>query len=303
MDKPMRIAITGSNGFIGSALVPYLKSQGHEVVRLVRAKPEPDSADVYWNPASGEIDAAKLEGIEAVVHLAGENVGGRWTGAKKARIRDSRIMGTRLLSETLAGLTPLPKVLIAISAIGYYGSRGAELLNETNPPGDGFLASVCREWEAAAEPASNKGIRVVNLRTAVVLSDKGGLLERLIRLFRMYLGGRVGNGRQFMSWITLADHIAAIHHALITASLHGPVNSSSPNPVTNREFTRILGRVLARPTVFTAPAFVLRLVFGQMADEAMLASARVIPTRLLETGFTFGYPELEAALRHLIREE
>ncbi len=295
-----RILVTGSSGLIGSALVPALETDGHDVLRLGRRPPRND-AEVAWRPTDGEIDAKGLEGIDAVVHLAGENIGrGRWTEAKKARIRDSRVQGTRLLAETLAALDAPPKTLVSASAIGYYGDRGDHVLTEESPPGDNFLAQVCQDWEAATAPAAEADIRVVNLRIGIVLSPDGGVLGRMLTPFRLGLGGHIGRGRQYMSWIALDDLIGVIRAALSDEALAGPVNAVSPNPVTNHAFAKALGRVLHRPAILHVPAFVLRLTLGQMADELLLASARVVPSRLAERDFAFQYPELEAALRHLL---
>jgi hypothetical protein len=250
----------------------------------------------------GEVDAAGLEGLDAVVHLAGENVGsGRWTAARKAAIRDSRVDGTRLLCDTLAGLARPPKTLVCASAIGIYGDRGEEPLTEDSPVGAGFLAEVCREWEAAAANAAEKGIRVVHLRIGMVLSSKGGALPRMLPPFRAGLGGAFGGGRQYVSWVALDDLSLIILHALQCGDLSGPVNAVAPVPVTNREFTEALGKVLSRPTLFPVPAFALRLAVGrEMADALLLSSARVVPKRLEETGYPFRFRELPAALRHLL---
>lgn len=298
----MNVLVSGSRGLIGSAVVSFLTAEGHRVVPLVRPKPDsPAAAAVCWDPEAGRIDLTGLEGLDAVVHLAGENLAeGRWTAAKKARIRDSRVQGTRLLCEALAGLEQPPQVLVCASAIGYYGDRGEEVLTEESEPGLGFLADVCREWEAATDPAAQRGIRVVNLRFGIVLSPTGGALALMLPPFRKGFGGALGTGKQFMSWIALDDVVGVIYHALLTPNLQGPVNAVSPHPVTNQQFTRILGKVLRRPTLLALPAFAARLAFGEMAEALLLASARVEPTRLLETGFTFRYPELEGALRHLL---
>jgi len=296
----MRIFITGSTGLIGSELVPFLTGGGHSVIRLVRSEPRPGGGEIYWDPAKGTVDAAGLEGLDAGVHLAGESIAERWTTEKKARIRDSRIKGTRFLCETLARLTQPPKVLVCASATGYYGNRGGEILREESPPGKGFLAEVCREWEAATEPALRKGIRVVNLRIGVVLSSKGGALAKMLPAFQMGVAGKIGSGDQYISWIALDDVAGAIGHVLTTDTLQGPVNAVAPHPVTNAEFTKILGQVLSRPTVIPMPAFAARLAFGEMADDLLLASARVEPARLLSTGYAFRYPELEGAFRHLL---
>ena len=296
----MNILVTGSRGLIGRALVPFLTAGGYGVIRLVRSKARSDAGDVVWDPAAGMIDRAALAGLEAVVHLAGESIFGRWTARKKARIRDSRVHATRLLSESLAQLSRPPRVFVCASAVGFYGDRGSEILREESASGSSFLAEVCREWEAATHAAANAGIRVVNLRTGIVLAAAGGALATMLLPFRLGLGGRIGSGRQFMSWITLDDLLEVILHALRTEALRGPVNAVAPNPVTNLEFTRTLGRVLLRPTLFPVPAFAARLVLGEMADELLLASACVEPAQLLATGFRFRFPELEGALRHLL---
>jgi uncharacterized protein len=298
----MRVAITGSTGLVGSEVVTVLSAAGHEVVRLVRRAPAPGEGAVRWDPEKGEIDGAGLEGLDAVVHLAGENIAsGRWNAARKAAIRDSRVNGTRLLCDTLAGLARPPKTLVCASAIGIYGDRGEDALTEESPPAAGFLPGVCREWEAAASPAAEKGIRVVHLRIGMVLSPKGGTLSRMLPLFRAGMGGVFGSGRQYVSWIALDDLSLILLHALQRGDLSGPVNAVAPRPVTNREFTEALGKVLSRPTPLPVPAFALRIAVGsEMADALLLASARVFPRRLAETGYPFRFPELPAALRHLL---
>lgn len=298
----MKILVTGSTGLVGSALLPFLKSQGHEVFRLVRSQAKAGPAEIYWNPEKGIEDTARLEGFDGVVHLAGENISeGRWTPQKKARIRDSRVTGTRLLSEALARLNQPPRALLSASAIGYYGDRGDQVMREESPPGTDFLASVCREWEAATEPAARDGIRVVMLRFGVILAPKGGALSKMLAPFQFGLGGRLGSGRQYMSWITLDDVVGVINHALVKETLSGPVNVVAPHPVTNYEFTKTMGRVLSRPTIFPVPAFVIRLAFGELGDAALLASTRVEPARLKESGYTFQHPELESALRQMLK--
>ncbi len=298
--RSMNILVTGSTGLVGSAVVSFLTTGGHRVVRLVRrAARGPD--EVEWNPHAGTIDAAKLEGLDAVVHLAGENIAtGRWNAAKKARIRDSRVNGTRVLSEALAKLSHKPRVLVGASAIGYYGERGETVMTEASPPGLNFLCNVCRDWEAATNPARDAGIRVVNLRIGVVLTPRGGALEKMLLPFKLCAGGVVGTGRQFWSWIALDDVVGAIHHAITHDELSGPVNAVSPEPATNRDFTKTLGRVLGRPTIAPLPAFVVKLLMGEMGEELLLASTRVVPNRLQETGYQFRCPTLDGALRHLL---
>ena len=298
--EPLHALVSGSSGLIGSALVPFLTSGGHRVTRLVRAS-RPGNAAAHWDPATGTLDAAGLDGIDAVVHLAGENIAGsRWTDATKASIRDSRARGTRLLCERLAKLTRRPKVLVAASAIGYYGDRGSTALDENTESGTGFLAEVCRAWEAATAPARDAGIRVVNLRIGVVLSPAGGALAKLLLPFQLGAGGRVGSGGQYMSWIAIDDLLGVVLHAMRTQALNGAVNAVAPQPVTNAEFTTTLGRVLSRPTVLPLPAAAARLAFGEMADEMLLASTRVVPARLSATRYAFRHPDLEGALRHVL---
>ncbi len=296
----MRILVSGSSGLIGSKLVGFLTTGGHEVPRLVRADASQDDA-IRWDPAAGTIDREILGGIAAAVHLAGENIAaGRWNDERKNRIRTSRVDGTRLLSTALAELQTPPQVLVCASAVGFYGDRADAELDEASDPGTGFLADVCRDWESAAHPARERGIRVVSLRLGVVLSADGGALEKMLTPFKLGAGGVIGSGRQYWSWIALDDVVSAIDHAITHEALDGPVNCVAPNPVTNREFTKTLGRVLRRPTLVPLPAFAARLALGQMADELLLASARVIPKRLQETGYKFRYPELDNALRHAL---
>lgn len=298
----MNILVSGSTGLVGTALIPTLTAAGHEVVRLVRSKSRSPSKELIgWEPESHYIDAAGLEGLNAVVHLAGEPIAaGRWNALKKARIRDSRVEGTRILCEALAHAAKPPAVLVCASAIGFYGDRGDEVLTETSPGGSGFLAEVCRDWEAAAESARQKGIRVVNLRFGVILSTKGGALAKMLTPFKMGVGGIIGSGRQYMSCVSIDDCVGAIQQALATNSLAGPVNVVGPVPVTNYEFTKSLGKILGRPTILPMPAFAARLALGEMADELLLGSNRVEPKKLLECGFQFKYPELEGALRHVL---
>ena len=297
----MRILVTGSSGLVGSSLVAELIKARYDVVRLIRTREQVGAQYVFWNPQTSEIDSASLEGIDAVVHLAGENiVRKRWTTSVKQHISNSRIKGTSLLCNVLSSLARPPQVLISASAIGYYGDRGDEILSEDSSAGDGFLAQVCREWEAATQPAADKGIRVVTLRIGMVLSPKGGALARLLPLFRFGLGGKMGNGNQYTSWVSIDDLIGIIKFALRCSAISGPVNAVAPNPVTNLEFTRTLGRVLRRPAAWRVPALALRLAVGDMADEMLLASIRARPARLIEHGCEFVHPDLAQALRALL---
>jgi len=295
----MKVLLSGSSGLLGSALLERFESERVEVVRLARPHSR-KSEGVSWDPVSGEIEKNRLEGFDAVVHLAGENIAGRWTEAKKNRIRNSRVEGTRLLAGALAGLARPPKALICASAIGYYGDRGAEILREDSAAGKSFLGRVCQEWEQAAMPAAGKGIRVVWLRFGVILSPNGGALKEMLPPFRMGLGGVIGDGGQFMSWLAIDDAVGIVMHALNAPDLRGPVNAVAPNPVTNREFTKALGRALGRPTTLPLPKPIVRLIFGEMAEATILASARVEPAILNASGYKFRFPEVESALRHLL---
>ncbi|MHB0960163.1 MAG: TIGR01777 family oxidoreductase [Pirellulaceae bacterium] len=296
---PWRVAVSGSHGLIGSAVVSRFARGGHHVVRLVRH--EPAEGEVAWSPADASFDASPLEGIDGVVHLAGSNIAaGRWTKARKQLLRESRIRGTRILSEGLARLSRPPKVLVAASAVGWYGDRGEELLDEQSPPGEGFLAELAQEWEGATRPATEVGIRVVALRFGVVLSAEDGALRKMLPAFRWGVAGALGSGQQYWSWISLEDAAGAIEHALQTNALTGPVNAVAPQPVTNRTFTETLGHVLHRPTRIAIPAAVIRFALGEMADALLLSSTRVVPRRLMETGYVFRHDDLEDALRHLL---
>jgi uncharacterized protein (TIGR01777 family) len=295
----MKVLITGGSGFIGSALTSYLTARMHQVIRLVRRPPGPEAGEIFWNPLTGELDAGQIEGFDAVIHLAAENLAtGRWTRERKSRILESRVSGTNLLSVRLAGLRRPPKVMISASAIGYYGDRGEEVLDEGSGAGSGFLAEVCRRWEEATAPATTAGIRVVLLRIGMILSAAGGALPRMLTPFRFGFGARMGSGRQFMSWIALDDVLEIVGFVLGRGDLGGALNAVAPGPVTNLEFTRTLARVLRRPAVAIAPALALRLLFGEMSEQVLLSSARVHPARLLAAGFQFRYRRLEPALRH-----
>lgn len=297
----MKILISGSHGLVGTALIRSVIEDSHEVVRLVRRAHTIGELEIEWHPNQGRIDAQHLEGFDAVVHLAGESVASsRWTDEKKRAIRDSRVKGTTLLSETIAQLSRPPAVFISASATGYYGNRGDEELPETSAPGNDFLSSVCVEWEAATRAASEKGIRTVLTRFGIILDPEGGALAKMLTPFRMGIGGRVGDGRQWMSWIALDDVINALKFLLLDSAVHGPVNIVAPNPVTNAEFTKTLGRVLSRPTFFPVPAFAARLAFGELADALLLSSQRVEPAVLTERGFAPYWPRLEPALQHLL---
>ena len=297
----MDIAITGSSGLIGEALRARLRAEGHRVVRVVRHEPAgPD--EIRWDPARGHLEPTDLSGLHAVVHLAGEGIAEkRWTAAQKERILTSRTLGTTLLAERLAAAEDGPRILISGSAIGWYGDRGDEVLTEASAAGDGFLADVCREWEAAADPARDAGIRVVHIRTGIVLDPDGGVLAKQLPLFKVGLGGRIGNGHQYMSWIAIDDEVGAICH-LLDHEVEGPVNLTAPGPVTNRAFTEALGAALRRPTVVPVPGFGPKLLFGgELVDELLLASQRVLPERLVESGYTFAHPELGPAFEALLR--
>lgn len=297
--KRVRIAITGSSGMIGSALIPALTGGGHEVVRLVRRPPR--AGEVQWDPQTGGIDAPGLEGVAAVVNLAGENIATRWTDDAKRRIRDSRIKGTSLIADTMARLRLRPEVLISVSAVGFYGDRGDEVMDETSRPGEGFLPRIAQEWEGAAASAAGAGIRVATPRLGIVLSPAGGALAKMLPVFRLGLGGTLGSGGQWMSWVSIDDVIGGMIHLLDTRSLQGPVNIVAPAPVRNRDFTHALARVLSRPAFLSVPAPALHVLYGrQMADEALLGSTRVTPARLVGTGYNFRFPDLEGALKHVL---
>jgi uncharacterized protein (TIGR01777 family) len=297
----MKILVSGSHGLVGKALINSLAADRHQVVRLVRQRRAPGSADIEWHPNHGTIDSQQLEGFDAVIHLAGESIAsGRWTVEKKRRIRESRVKGTQLLSQTLAQLTKPPAVLISASAIGYYGSRGDELLTEESKPGEGFLADVCMEWENATKSAEEKGIRTVHARFGIILDPEGGALAKMLTPFRMGVGGKVGDGKQWMSWITLDDVVDGLRFLLEKSSISGPVNFVAPNPVVNAEFTKALGHALSRPTFFPVPGFVAQIAFGEMGEALLLASQRVDPTRLKVSGYKFHHEKIDDALSHLL---
>ena len=295
----MKILIAGASGLVGSALIPALAAETAEITRLVRSSP--GAGEIEWHPNHDQIDNVRLEGFDAVINLAGENIaGGRWTDEQKRKIRDSRVNGTHLLSEAMAKLAHRPRVFLCASATGIYGDRGEEILDEQSEPGSGFLAGVCREWEKATEPAVKAGVRVVNLRFGPILAREGGMMAKMLTPFKMGFGGKVGSGKQYISWVAIDDVVVAMNLALKDESIRGPLNVVSPNPVTNEEFTKTLGDVLSRPTVFAMPAFAARLAFGEMADEMLLVSQRVMPKKLSDAGYEFKYPDLEGALRYFL---
>jgi len=296
----MRLLLSGSHGLVGKALVTRLEADSHEIFRLVRHAPSSES-EIEWSPDRYSIALARLEGFDAVIHLAGESIAeGRWNEEKKKRIRQSRVKGTKLLADAMANLSRPPKTLISASAVGYYGNRGDEPLTETSAPGNDFLSQVCVEWEKATELAAAKGIRVVNTRFGIILDARGGALAKMLPPFRMGIGGKIGSGKQWMSWIALDDVVGAIKFALTNEVLSGPINFVAPNPVTNAEFTKTLGKTLSRPTLFPIPAFGIRLVFGEMADALLLSSQRVEPARLKQANYQFSYSELKQALSHVL---
>ena len=297
---PTTIAVTGATGLIGSALVARLRAGGHVVRRLVRSAREAQAGDVPWNPETGMLDPAALAGCDAIIHLAGAPVAQRWTASHKRDIRESRVQGTSLLAKAVVGMAVKPRVVLSGSAIGYYGDRGDELLDERSAAGTGFLADVGAAWEAAAEPIAQAGVRLVLLRTGIVLSPEGGALGKMLPPFRLGLGGPMGSGRQWMSWISLEDHLRAMEHALVTEGMRGAVNLVSPNPMTNASFATTLGRVLRRPALLPLPAVALELMFGEMAEATILSGQRVAPHVLSGSGFQFAEPTLEGALRSML---
>lgn len=295
----MKILIAGASGLVGSALIAELRAGGAQIISLVRSSPGPD--EIEWHPNHDQLDPTAVEGFDAIINLAGESIAeGRWTDEKKRRIRESRVKGTNLLSEAIAEVAHRPRVFLCASATGIYGDRGDQLLDEESEPGAGFLAGVCREWEQATQLAANAGIRVVNLRLGPILAREGGMLAKLLTPFKLGGGGKVGSGNQYLSWAAIDDVVGAVKLALSDESIRGPLNIVSPNPVTNEKFTKTLGRVLSRPTIMTMPAFAARLAFGEMADEMLLVSQRVMPKKLSEARYEFQYPKLEAALREYV---
>ena len=294
----MKILISGSSGLIGTAATTALKSDGHNVVHLVRPGKTTNPGDIQWDPMRATVDVAGLEGIDVVIHLSGAGIAdGRWTEERKQLLRSSRIDTTRVLVDSLSRLKQKPRLLIVASAIGYYGSRGDEILTESSATGTDFLALVCRDWEAEASRAAERGIRTVMLRFGVVLSGKGGALPKMLPPFKLGVGGRLGSGQQWMSWIAIEDVLGIIRHAIANEQVSGPVNLVAPNPVRNEEFTRLLAGMLHRPAIFSAPAFVLRLAMGEMADAVLLSSDRVKPEKMLAAGYKFRFEILEPALR------
>ena len=296
---PAKVLVSGSSGLIGTALLPALRSSDYEVTCLVRGAAS-GNGRIGWDPAR-PLAPESVSGFDAVIHLAGESIVGRWTEAKKRRILESRVQGTRNLGEALAAAPQRPRLLISASAIGYYGDRGDETLREDSPSGSVFLPEVCREWEAAAEPAAKAGIRTVKMRFGLVLSPSGGALQKMLPPFRMGVGGNMGNGRQWWSWVDIVDLVGAIQHVIKTDTLRGPVNVVAPTPARNADFTRTLASVLSRPAIFPMPAFAARLVFGQMGDELLLASQRVQPARLMASGYVFQKPDLKKSLEDILK--
>ena len=296
----LKILVSGSHGLVGTALIKVLSSKGHQVARLVRNVPTSDS-DVQWHPEQGMIASEKMEDFEAVFHLAGESIAsGQWTEEKKRRIRESRVIGTQLLAEAVAHLTHPPGVFVSASAIGIYGNRGDELLTEESSAGDDFLARVCIDWERSTAAAEEKGIRVVKPRFGIILAEEGGALAKMLPPFRMGIGGKIGSGHQWMSWIALDDVVSGLEFVLQRETISGPVNFAAPNPVTNATFAGTLGKSLGRPTFLPVPSFGARLAFGEMADALLLTSQKVEPKRLNESGFSFQYPDLKTALSHIL---
>ncbi len=295
---PTRVAITGASGFLGVSLTEYLRRGGYEVLRIGRG----GGADILWDPAARTIAPQALDGVDAVVHLAGEPIAQRWTAAVRRELKESRVRGTTLIAEACARATPRPAVLLSGSAVGIYGDRDAEVLDETSETGSDYLAEVGRAWEGATEAASAAGVRVVHLRTGIVLHLRGGALAKMLLPFQLGVGGRIGSGKQWMSWIARTDWLGAVHFALRTAGVRGPINVTAPEPATNATFASTLGRVLGRPAIAPVPGFALRALYGEMADAALLSGQRVLPHALERAGFVFAYPTLSGALRHELQK-
>lgn len=298
----MKVLITGASGFIGSALAKFLAEMDYQLLKLVRRRTDLNPNEIFWDPDLQQIDSEALEGIDIVIHLAGENLaGGRWTEERKKRIVESRVKGTQLISQALANLKQKPKLLISASAVGYYGDQGNSILTEKASKGAGFLADLCEKWEAATQKAVQAGIRVVNFRMGIVLDPNGGALKMMLFPFKWGMGGKIGSGHQYMSWIALEDVLKAVFHIIKNGTLKGPVNIVSPNPVTNEEFTKALGHALHRPTFFSVPTFALHGLLGDAAEEVLLVSTRVIPEKLVNSGFIFQYPTLDSYLQSILQ--
>lgn len=296
----MKVAVTGASGLVGSALMQVLKDEGHEVYAMVR-RPATSPSELSWDPATGHVDAGRLSKMDAVVHLAGENIAAkRWSDEQKRKIRSSRLDATYKLATAISSVTPRPSVLVSASAIGFYGNRDEQILSENSSMGEGFLAQLCKDWEDATLPAAASDVRVVNARISMVLSANGGALGKLLPIFKMGAGGPIGSGKQYMSWIDDSDLVRALAFVLTNENIAGPVNMSAPNPVTNKEFTSVLASVLGKPAFLPVPPLALRLAMGELADELLLVSQKVMPTVLQREGFRFQYPELERALRHVL---
>lgn len=296
----MKIIITGSSGLVGTALVSFFRKEHHEVYKLVRVRADLQNDEIAWDPERGVINPNLIEGFDVVIHLAGENIMGRWTESKKKRIKESRVKSTSLLCQSLNQLKKPPHVFISASAVGYYGNRGDDILTEQSVKGKGFLANVCEEWEEATRLAAEKGIRVINLRFGMILSSCGGALKQMLPIFKLGLGGKMGSGNQYVSWIAIDDLVRAINYIIHQESLAGPINAVSPDPVTNEEMTKTLGKVLHRPTFLAMPTFMVELVFGELGKDVLLSSARVKPSKLEEAGFQYRYPHLEEALTAIL---
>ncbi len=301
MTGPMKIAITGASGLIGTALTEYFRKSGHTVIPLVRNPDNDKSAGIFWDPEKGAIDRTLLEHFDAVIHLSGENLAERWSAEKKKKIRDSRIVSTKFLTEVLLSLNNPPKVAVLISAIGLYGDRGDEEVTEDSPMGKGFLAELVHDWEEASSPLENSNIRTIKLRAGVVLSSKGGALAKMLPAFKSGVGGRIGSGKQYLSWITLEDFVRLVEFAILNDSLSGPVNAVTPNPVTNAEFTEALAGALHRPNFTVVPEFAIKMLYGEMGKETILSSIRAVPSKLEKTEFKFLHPEIGEALKAALK--